>query len=120
MSVINKDLELKEGEIYIGGFINADGTGHHTILVPGDYEPDTWQNQMNRAAEQNVDLPTRAELVVMYEKFSNEFKETWYWSNTTDKDTAEWAWSQHFYGGYQGSNYELTELRAHAVRRVLF
>lgn len=112
--------ELNEGEIYIGGFIHADGTGHHTILLPGDYDPAPWKDQMERAAADNADLPTRAELVVMYEQFSNEFQETWYWSNTTDRDGEQWAWYQYFGYGHQDLSSKRYELRARAVRRVLF
>ncbi len=110
--------ELNEGEIYIGAFINADGTGHHTILLADDYEQDTWQNQMAKAALVGADLPNRAELVTMYEKFPEQFKKTWYWSNTTDRDSDQWAWYQHFINGYQTSYTKLSELRARAVRRV--
>lgn len=112
--------ELKEGEIYIGGFIHADGTGHHTILLPGDYEPATWKKHMERAAAENSDLPTRAELVVMYEQFPDEFQKTAYWSNTTDRDGEQWAWYQTFFYGYQYYYFKSLELRARAVRRVLF
>lgn len=112
--------ELKEGEIYIGGFIHADGTGHHTILLPGDYEDAPWQYQMDRAAADGADLPTRAELVIMYEQFPEQFQKTWYWSNTEHRDDAEWAWYQYFYYGGQYRSYKGSELRARAVRRVLF
>lgn len=112
--------ELKEGEIYIGAFIHADGTGHHTILLPGDYDDAPWQEHMNRAAAESADLPTRAELVVMYEQFPDQFQKTWYWSNTTHKHETEWAWCQHFLYGYQSNGSKDYELRARAVRRVLF
>lgn len=114
--------ELNEGEIYIGGFIHADGTAHHCILLPKehDFEPDTWQNQMAKAALIGADLPTRAELVIMYEQFSNEFQKSWYWSNTTDRDGEQWAWYQYFGNGDQHNFNKGSVLRARAVRRVLF
>lgn len=110
--------ELNEGEIYIGAFINADGTGHRTILLADDYEPDTWQNQMAKAALIGADLPTRAELVTMYEQFPEQFQKTWYWSNTTDRDGDQWAWYQSFINGYQYFNFKNHEKRARAVRRI--
>lgn len=112
--------ELKEGEIYIGGFIHADGTGHHTILLPGDYDDAPWKEHMNRAATDGADLPNRAELVTMYEKFPEQFQKTWYWSNTEHRDDAEWAWYQYFRYGSQYNFNKFYELRARAVRRVLF
>ena len=112
--------ELKEGEIYIGGFIHADGTGHHTILLPGDYDDAPWKEHMNRAAAEGADLPTRAELVIMYEQFPEQFQKTWYWSNTEHRDEAEWAWCQYFPYGSQYDYHNSNDLRARAVRRVLF
>jgi hypothetical protein len=114
--------ELNEGEIYIGAFINADGTGTHCILLPKEqeFEPDTWQNQMAKAALIGADLPTRAELVIMYEQFPSEFKKTWHWSNTTDRDGDQWAWFHTFGNGDQDYYDKTHELRARAVRRVLF
>jgi hypothetical protein len=73
---------------------------------------------MAKAALIGADLPTRAELVIMYEQFPSEFKETWYWSNTTDRDGDQWAWCQGFDYGYQLIYGKDNELRARAVRRL--
>lgn len=110
--------EIKEGEIYIGAFIHADGTGHHTILLPGDYDDAPWQAQIDRAAAENADLPNRAELVTMYEKFPEQFQKSVYWSNTTHRDSDKWAWYQYFLYGNQGNDGKHYELRARAVRRL--
>ena len=41
---------LNEGEIYVGAIINPDGTGNHIILLPGDNdEPSADQNDSNHA-----------------------------------------------------------------------
>lgn len=112
--------ETTDGEIYIGAFINADGTGHHTILIPGDNEDAQWQEQMDWAKSKGGDLPNRAELLTMYEKFSFQFEKSWYWSNTTDRDNAAWAWFQNFDYGFQYRYNKDYELRARAVRRVPF
>lgn len=110
--------ETKEGEIYIGAFINADGTGHHTILLPDDYEPDTWQNQMAKAALTGADPPNRAELVTMCEKFPALFKKAWYWSNTTHQDTTERAWCQYFGNGGHDDFSKSFEFGVRFVRRI--
>lgn len=39
--------ELKKDEIYIGGIINPDGTGYHSILLPGDNDSADWAAQMD-------------------------------------------------------------------------
>lgn len=110
--------EPKEGELLIGGFVDETGKGYWCALLDGGFEKDTWQNQMAKAALTGVDLPNRAELVTMHEKFPEQFQKTWYWSNTTDRDGDQWAWSQNFDDGHQLSNHKFNELRARFVRRI--
>jgi hypothetical protein len=111
---------LAEGEIYLGGFVNALGDVTHTILLPGDNAPGTWQEQMDWAKSLGGDLPTRAELVIAYEQHRELFEQEAYWSNTTDTDPSYsgWAWCQHFYGGNQYTSVKNDKLRARAVRRL--
>ena len=111
---------LAEGEIYLGGFVDANGDVTHTILLPGDNKPATWQQQMEWAKSIGGDLPTRAELVIAYEKHRDQFKKTAYWSNTPDTDPgySGWAWYQGFGNGYQDGRHQDREFRARAVRRL--
>ena len=111
---------LAEGEIYLRGFVNANGDVEHTILLPGDNEAATWQEQMDWAKSIGGDLPTRAELVIAYEQHRDQFKETAYWSNMpdTDPDYSGWAWYQDFTSGYQGYYRQRGRFRARAVRRL--
>ena len=111
---------LAEGEIYLRGFVNANGEVEHTILLPGDNAAATWQEQMDWAKSIGGDLPTRAELVIAYEQHRDRFQETAYWSNTPDTDPgySGWAWSQTFDFGTQLSSLQLSRLRARAVRRL--
>nr|DAH87968.1 MAG TPA: Protein of unknown function (DUF1566) [Caudoviricetes sp.] len=111
---------LAEGEIYLGGFVDKNGDVTHTILLPGDSERASWQAQMEWAKSIGGDLPTRAELVIAYEKLREQFKPTAYWSNTRDDDPeyAGWAWSQDFTSGSQDTSPRYYELRARAVRRL--
>jgi hypothetical protein len=111
--------ELKEGEIYAGAIINPDGTGNHVILLPSDKDDGDWQSAMDWAKEQGGDLPNREEQALLFNQSSEQFKPEWYWSNTTHKNAAEWAWYQDFRNGYQNYyNYKINELRARAVRRL--
>jgi hypothetical protein len=82
--------ELKQGEIYIGAIINADGSGYHIVLLAGD-EKDTWQAGMDLAKEQGGDLPSRVEQAILFDKFKSEFQEDWYWSNTQHSAYAYYA-----------------------------
>ena len=112
--------ELAEGEIYLGGFIDANGDITHTILLPGDNDDASWQDQMDWAKSVGGDLPTRAELVIAYEKHRDQFKKTAYWSNTPDDDPgySSCAWFQGFDDGLQVNCRQDYELRARAVRRL--
>ena len=111
---------LAEGEIYLGGFIDKNGDVTHTILLPGDNDRASWQAQIEWAKSLGGDLPTRAELVIAYEKLRDQFKPTAYWSNSPDDDPeyAGWAWCQDFLNGRQGLTLQSGEFRARAVRRL--
>lgn len=111
--------ELREGEIYVGTFINADGTGHHTILLPGDKDAGNWQDAKEWAKEKGGDLPNRIEQATLFAKHKQQFQEDWYWSNTTHHKESEWAWYQTFSDGNQrGSRKSNDNCRARAVRRL--
>ncbi|WP_186107305.1 DUF1566 domain-containing protein [Burkholderia gladioli] len=111
---------LAEGEIYLCGFVNANGDVTHTILLPGDNDDASWQAQMDWAKSIGGDLPTRAELVIAYERYRDQFRRSIYWSNTPDTDPgySGWAWCQTFHDGLQLSDPQSNEFRARAVRRL--
>jgi len=115
--MINKP-ELTDGEIYIGAITQADGTGNHIILLAGDNNDAEWQAQMDWAKSVGGDLPTRAELILLFEHHREQFQLDWYWSNTQHADAAGYAWCQNFYYGDQYNLSTDHKLRARAVRRV--
>ena len=110
--------ELKEGETYIGAFITADGTGHHTILLPGDNDDAPWPTQMEWAASIGGDLPNRVEQAKLYADHKDLFQSDWYWSNTVHASHSDCAWDQLFGDGNQGWDGQRSSGRARAVRRV--
>ncbi|MBU9661845.1 DUF1566 domain-containing protein [Burkholderia multivorans] len=112
--------QLADGEIYLGGLVDKNGDVTHSILLPGDNDRATWQEQMEWAKSIGGDLPTRAELMIAYEQHRDLFEKAAYWSNTPDDDPdyAGWAWCQGFGLGSQSSTRQDTELRARAVRRL--
>ncbi|WP_186215873.1 DUF1566 domain-containing protein [Burkholderia gladioli] len=111
---------LAEGEIYLCGFVNANGDVTHTILLPGDNDDASWQAQLDWAKSIGGDLPTRAELVIAYEQHRDQFQAEAYWSNTPDTDPgySGCAWYQDFDDGYQDDYRQSYEFRARAVRRL--
>ncbi|HGO6081878.1 TPA: DUF1566 domain-containing protein [Burkholderia cenocepacia] len=110
---------LAEGEIYLCGFVDANGDVEHTVLLPGENGRAPWKDQLEWAKSRGGDLPTRVELVILYEKHRDQFEKAAYWSNAPDDDPeyAGWAWYQDFYDGGQHDSRQLDELRARAVRR---
>ncbi|KWN75821.1 DUF1566 domain-containing protein [Burkholderia ubonensis] len=108
---------LAEGEVYLGGLVDANGDVTHTILLPDDTRA-TWSKALDWAKSIGGDLPTRAELAIAYSKHRDLFEQRAYWSNEVVADDPGWAWCQYFRYGGQNSNLQRYELRARAVRRL--
>ena len=109
---------LAEGERYLCGIVNADGSITHTILLPGDNDKANWDDQMAWAKSIGGDLLTRPEQAIAFAKMPEEFQKDWYWSNTQHASDSYNAWLQYFHYGYQTSNYKSAGGRARAVRRL--
>lgn len=110
--------ELKTGETWIGTIVKPDGTAEHSILLPGDNAAATWQEQMDWAKEQGGDLPNRIEQAMLVDRFKDEFKKEYYWSNTQHAGNSVYAWVQLFGNGGQGNLRKSSKFRARAVRRI--
>lgn len=112
---------LADGEIYGGAIIDHTGRGHHFIWLPGDSDRASWVDQMEWAKSIGGDLPSRTELLLACEKYSDQFQKTGYWSNMPADDppfVVDSYWYQIFPGGYQTGLRHHNEIRARAVRRV--
>jgi hypothetical protein len=107
---------LNEGETYAGAIINPDGTGSHTILLPGDNDAADWNTQMDWAASIGGTLPDRVQQAMLYKYLSDRFKKDFYWS--CEQRESGSAWYQHFGGGYQSWGLTGCKCRARAVRSV--
>ncbi len=107
---------LNEGETYAGAIINPDGTGSHTILLPGDNDDADWKTQMDWAASIGGTLPDRVQQAMLYKHLSDRFKKDWYWS--CEQRSAGSAWFQLFLIGHQLWYSTNGKCRAVAVRSV--
>ncbi|KWN75816.1 DUF1566 domain-containing protein [Burkholderia ubonensis] len=112
--------DLSEGENYIGVIANTAGELHHVVLLPGDNEDASWQDQMDWAKSIGGDLPTRIEHLFLLANHRDQFERDAYWSNEPDTDPgySGWAWCQGFSDGTQDIYRQGDELRARAVRRL--
>jgi hypothetical protein len=110
---------LNEGETHLCAFLNKDGTTTHTILMADTKSDINWQNAMEWAKELGGDLPSRAELILLYENHPDKFEQRSYWSNTQHASLSDYAWYQLFYDGGQDNWLKYDELRARAVRRLV-
>lgn len=110
---------LTDGEVYLCGFVDANGDVEHTVLLPGD-ERATWKKALEWARSIGGDLPTRIELSVAYANHRALFEQAAYWSKEEDKDEAGRAWFQFFSNGHQSYGDTDYEFRARAVRRLVF
>lgn len=113
--------DVNSDEVYLCGLILPTGALQHTILVPGDAEPDTWDHQMQWARDTGFDLLDRVEYVFAYQRWRGLFQPTAYWSNTQDDDPEYpgWAWYQNCSYGLQGRSCKSYKLRARRCRRVI-
>lgn len=108
---------LGDGEVYIGAIGNQSGDVDHIVLLPGDNDDATWQEQMDWAKSIGGDLPNRIEQALLFANARDQFKSDWYWSN--EQHGSGWAWCQYFYDGTQGGDQQSHKLRARAVRRFI-
>ncbi|WP_176314821.1 DUF1566 domain-containing protein [Burkholderia vietnamiensis] len=108
---------LAEGEVYLGGFVNATGDVEHVILMPGDIRA-TWHKAKEWAESIGGDLLNRYEQALAFAKHPDLFEKTAYWSNTEDAEDPGWAWCQLFDNGSQDYDRQSSQLRARAVRRL--
>ncbi|MFJ3048558.1 DUF1566 domain-containing protein, partial [Herbaspirillum chlorophenolicum] len=95
---------LSEGETYIGAIGNSQGELYHVVLLPGDSEPASHEEQLSWAKSIGGDLPSRIEQAMLFAHHKPLFRETWYWSNQLDD--CGWAWCQDF--GYGGQGFSRT------------
>lgn len=112
---------LAEGEIYIGCIGDAACNLYHVILLPGDNDDATSEDQMAWAKSIGGDLPNRTELAMLYTNFAAKFEENLYWSNSAGypyATSSRRTWYQSFADGHQDSFPPDMSLRARAVRRV--
>ena len=103
------------GGIYAGLTIH-DETPMRLVLLPGEFTG-KWKAAMAWAKKLDAELPTRMDLLAMWNNVRGEFQKDWYWSGEEYESNAGYAWYQLFSGGYQYDFHEDVVLRARAVRR---
>lgn len=118
---LDMNVPLQTGEMYVGLILHKGlREGHHIILLPGDHDASNWADAKKWAASIGGDLPSRPEQALLFADFRDEFKKEAYWSNTAYEHASGYAWCQYFGYGYQLSNDVNDNLRARAVRRLVF
>jgi len=110
--------DLKKGEVYVGGTIDAGGKVTHTILLSGEKADVNWNDAMAWAKKAGGDLPNRIEQAMLYAHHADKFQKRAYWSNQVHADDSSYAWYQSFYYGYAGYWHKDNKYMARAVRRV--
>ena len=112
--------DLKAGESYAGIIIDDNGSMHHVILLAGDADEATHQEQLDWAKSIGGDLPTRQEQSLLFANCKKHFKRDWYWSSELYEPASGYAWYQDFSNGIQVSYHKDGDgCRARAVRRLV-
>jgi len=115
------EIQLAHGEHYAGVILGKDGeSSYHLILLPEDKDGGKWQAAMDWAKSIGGELPTRREQSLLFANLKEEFQEQWYWSSVQHASYDDYAWSQTFSLGTQGSSgKDGNSCRARAVRRLV-
>lgn len=109
---------LSDGEKFVGIIISADGSRKHAlILLPGEFQG-AWKESLAWAESMGGELPDRIESALLFATMKDEFKPEWHWTREQHAADSDYAWSQGFAGGDQGSYYTYDKFRARAVRRL--
>lgn len=106
-----------EGGVYAGRTMHA-GELHDLVLLAPERESATWEEAKAWAAEQGGELPSRVDLIVLWDNLRDRFQKEWYWSNEKHAHYADYAWVQSFASGDQSYGHTSGQYRARAVRRV--
>jgi hypothetical protein len=108
---------IRPGERYAGIVLADDGSiSHHLFVLPGEFKGN-WNSAVAWAKEAGGELPSRAELAVLFGNAKNAFNEDWYWCGEQHAAFADCAWCQNFDYGNQGDGTKSASLRARAFRR---
>ena len=98
------------------GLTIHDNQPMHLVLLPDEFTG-KWKPAMTWAEKLAAELPTRMDLLAMWNNIRGELEKDWYWSSEEYESDAGYAWCQDFGDGDQYGYHELNELRARAVRR---
>ncbi|MGA4275626.1 DUF1566 domain-containing protein [Ralstonia nicotianae] len=113
-------IPLAPGERVAGAIYKDDGAlDYYLIKLPGDGGDVGHTNAAAYAANRGGKLPNRREGRLLMANLADEFDEVAYWLEEDYEPDHAYAWYQHFYGGYQGSDLKRAALRAVAVRRFI-
>ncbi len=104
------------GGIYAGLTIHNE-TPMRLVLLPDEFTG-KWKQAQTWAKKLDAELPTRMDLLAMWNNVRGEFEKDWYWSAEEFESAAGYAWCQHFYHGDQYNGRKDYELRARAVLRL--
>ena len=104
------------GGIHAGLSIH-DNEPVHLVLLPGEFTG-TWTEALAWANKLDAELPTRMDLLAMWNNVRGEFEKYWYWSCEQSAAHPDYAWCQLFSNGGQFNNHKNLDMRARAVRRL--
>ena len=85
--------------------------------MPGQITDADWAKARAWASEQEADLPSRIDMLVLFANLKPEFEDAAYWTNAPYERDSGSAWGQTFDLGLQYYWTPDFKLRARAVRR---
>lgn len=86
------------------------------VLLPEEFTG-TWKQALAWAKKRGAELPTRMDLLAMWNNVRDGL-EGWHWSSEEVASDPDYAWCQCFSYGSQYASRKVNRCRARALRRV--
>jgi hypothetical protein len=105
-----------------GALSEFDGLSNTRALISSstDHPAAQWAAGLTIGEHSDFYLPARRELNLLYANVPELFEKVWHWSSTQFAGNSITAWVQYFGDGHQSLTHKTSELRARAVRRLVF
>lgn len=111
-----------QGGIYAGIMRGRDGGPDYHLIVGPELDAQNWRAAAEVVCDGHRDyrLPYRAEQALQFANVPELFQYEWYWSCEQHAADSDYAWAQHFDGGFQDYWDKTSKaFRARAVRTLL-
>lgn len=113
------EVELKEGEVFVGGIINAQGEGNYIVLLPGEVHR-LHDQRLDWAINKGGLIPNTVELELCFKNCREEFTADFYTTCDECENNENYVLVKNFGTGAVTTQHKLDWCTARAIRRIPF